>query len=286
MYKWQALATKGRRPASHLVSCSPVDRSFEISRSKPNGRTLDQMRWTTAGSICFVEDLARKITFTSVWDSICTLFNAVVDLARSRCPQVWLQFSPWHGALGAVVLAGTKALWWCTVLLMEEHQLHCHVISCEKTPPILRGPSPLNDATIVWCKIYASHQYSICSHTQISKLVKSAAWLGPSYLLMLHSTGSTLHWVTPTRWQVMVKTCPWQGFTPSQNRKSGNDEKTTGPHEFELQCSDLLDTCLTLFREPTCKDRCQWTRSEHHPWHTQGQATKDENCGNPKWVYT
>ncbi len=75
---------------SHLVSCSPVDRSFEISRSKPNGRTLDQMRWSTAGSICFVEDLARKITFTSVWDSICTLFNAVVDLARSRCPQVWL----------------------------------------------------------------------------------------------------------------------------------------------------------------------------------------------------
>lgn len=132
----------------------------------------------------------------------------------------------------------------------------------KKTPPVLRGTSPLNFSTIVWC--------------EISKLVKSVL----SYLLMLHPFYRIAPYLLTTHGETMSFCL---GFTPSQ--KSGNNEKTTGPHEFELQCSDLLDTWLTLFREPTCKDRCQWTRSEHHPWHTQGQATKDENCGNPKLVY-
>ena len=45
----------------HRLPCSPVHRSFEISRSKPNGRTLDQMWWSQ-----------RQVLR---W-SICTLFNS------------------------------------------------------------------------------------------------------------------------------------------------------------------------------------------------------------------
>ena len=81
----------------HRLPCSPVDRSFEISRSKPNGRTLDQMRWSQRQGLRW---------------SICTLFNNIqiqLLIFAHRFPQVWLWISTWNGVFWVpMMLAGTK----------------------------------------------------------------------------------------------------------------------------------------------------------------------------------
>ncbi len=108
--------------------------------------------------------------------------------------------------------------------------LSCHIMSLRKHHQFLGDHHHLTMLQLCDARFMPLiNTASVHTHRQISKLVKSAAWSVPSYLLILHSTGSTLHWVTQTRWQVMVKTCPSRlhTFTESEVRKRWKDHRPT-----------------------------------------------------------